>query len=364
MKIVSIVGARPQFVKAAAVSRVLRQRHKEILVHTGQHYDYEMSGIFFDGLEMPAADRNLGVGSGSHAVQTAGMLQGIEQILAAELPDYLLIYGDTNSTLAGALAAAKLSVPVAHIEAGLRSYNRRMPEEVNRVVADHLSNLLLCPSETAVRNLAMEGITRNVHVVGDVMLDVLDWARARLAANPSTIHQRLGVTHGKYLVATMHRSENTDDPARLTAILRAFNEAGEAVVFPVHPRTRKVIADGGIGIAPNVQLIEPVGYLDMVALAGRARLILTDSGGLQKEAYWLGVPCLTMRDETEWVETVGAGWNILTGADTERIVNAVRSFQPGCSRPRLYGDGCASAKCIELLSQGLPSGRLEHTATF
>ena len=349
MKIVSIVGARPQFIKAAALSRVLRERHREVLVHTGQHYDYEMSGIFFDGLELPPPDANLGVGSGSHAAQTGAMLKGVEDVLLAERPDYLLIYGDTNSTLAGALAASKLSVPVAHVEAGLRSFNRRMPEEINRVVADHLSDLLLCPSDTAVRNLADEGITRNVHLVGDVMLDVLNWAKQRLAAKPPEILGRLGLTKQRYLLATMHRSENTDDLARLSQILNAFNSLDEPVVFPVHPRAKKVISDARCRIEPHVRLINPVGYLDMVALAGAARLILTDSGGLQKEAYWLGVPCLTMRDETEWVETVEAGWNTLVGSDSAKILEAVHSFAPNGSRPGLYGDGFAAVKCVDLL---------------
>ena len=349
MKIVSIVGARPQFIKAAAVSRALRERHREVLVHSGQHYDYEMSGIFFDGLELPPPDANLRVGSGSHGAQTAAMLTGVEGVLLAERPDYLLIYGDTNSTLAGALAASKLSVRIAHVEAGLRSFNRRMPEEINRVVADHLSDLLLCPSDTAVRNLADEGITRNVHVVGDVMLDVLNWAKQRLAAKPPDILARLGLTRQRYLLATVHRSENTDDLARLSQILIAFNSLDEPVVFPVHPRAKKMISDSRCRIEPHVRLIDPVGYLDMMAMAGEARLILTDSGGLQKEAYWLGVPCLTMRDETEWVETVEAGWNTLVGSDSKRIINAVNAFAPNGSRPVLYGDGFAAVKCVELL---------------
>jgi UDP-GlcNAc3NAcA epimerase len=350
VKIVSIIGARPQFIKAAAVSRVLRERHREVLVHTGQHYDYEMSGIFFDGLDLPHPDANLEVGSGSHGAQTGAMLKGVEDVLLAEQPDYLLIYGDTNSTLAGALAASKLSVPVAHVEAGLRSFNRRMPEEINRVAADHLSDLLLCPSDTAVRNLAAEGISRNVHLVGDVMLDILNWAKGRLAANPSRILDRLGLTKRRYVLATVHRSENTDDFARLSHILSAFNSLDEPVVFPVHPRARKVIAKVGCQIEPHVRLIDPVGYLDMVALAGAARLVLTDSGGLQKEAYWLGVPCLTLRDETEWVETVEAGWNILVGADSSKIVETVRLFAPPGSHPVLYGDGFAAGRCVDLLS--------------
>ena len=331
------------------MSRVLRERHREVLVHTGQHYDYEMSGIFFDGLELPRADVNLGVGSDSHGAQTGAMLKGIEEVLLAERPDYLLIYGDTNSTLAGALAASKLSVPIAHIEAGLRSFNRRMPEEINRVVADHLSNLLLCPSDTAMRNLENEGITRNVHLVGDVMLDVLNWAKLRLAEKPSEVLEKLGVTKRHYLLATVHRSENTDDQARLSEILKALNSLDEPIVFPVHPRTRKVITAARCKIADHILLVDPVGYLDMVMLAGAARMVLTDSGGLQKEAYWLGVPCLTMRNETEWVETVGAGWNMLVGSDSEKIAEAVHSFAPSALSPVLYGDGCAAAKCLDLL---------------
>jgi UDP-N-acetylglucosamine 2-epimerase len=349
VKVVTIVGARPQFVKAAALSRELRKRHTEILVHTGQHYDYQMSGIFFDGLEIPPPDVNLGVGSGGHGVQTGAMLGGIEKVLLDERPDRLLIYGDTNSTLAGALAASKLSIPVAHIEAGLRSFNRRMPEEINRVVADQLSDVLLCPSDTAVSNLAAEGIVRNVHLVGDVMLDVLNWARQRLAAQlPATLHT-LGLTGKHYLLATVHRSENTDDISRLSSILNAFNALDEPVVFPVHPRTRKVIKGMDQRLSPHVHLIEPLGYMEMVAVTDSARLVLTDSGGLQKEAYWLGVPCITLRGETEWVETVDAGWNTLVGADTQRLIDAVRSSSWPDFRPSLYGDGEAAAKCVDLL---------------
>jgi UDP-GlcNAc3NAcA epimerase len=349
MKFVSVVGARPQFVKAAAVSRELRKRHKEVLVHTGQHYDYLMSGIFFDGLEIPAPEVNLGVGSGSHADQTASMLKGIEDVLVAERPDWLIIYGDTNSTLAGALAAAKLSIPIAHVEAGLRSFNRRMPEEINRVVADHLSSLLLCPSTTAVNNLAAEGISTNVHLVGDVMLDVLNWARQRSQGRPPEILDRLGLRKKSYLLATVHRSENTDDSGRLSRILNVFNSLDEPIVFPVHPRTRKVIERQDYRPKSNVRLIDPVAYLEMVTLADSAAMVLTDSGGLQKEAYWLGVPCLTLRNETEWVETVEAGWNTLVGSDSDKIFQAVRSFMPRDSHPALYGDGCAAAKCVDLL---------------
>jgi UDP-N-acetylglucosamine 2-epimerase len=348
MKIVSVVGARPQFVKAAATSRPLRERHEEVLVHTGQHYDYTMSGVFFDGLDLPTPDVNLGVGSGPHGVQTARMLEGVEAVLAAHRPDWLLVYGDTNSTLAAALAGAKLGVPIAHVEAGLRSFNRDMPEEINRVVTDHLSTLLLCPSETAVRNLAAEGITRNVHLVGDVMLDVLGWARGRAAARAPKLLGDLGLTGKAYVLVTVHRQENTDGDERLAGILAALGALDESVVFPVHPRARQVLA-GAKCPPPGVRLLDPVGYLDMLSLIGSARLVLTDSGGVQKEAYWLGVPCLTLRAETEWVETVHEGWNTLVGADPARIVRAARSVAPPAARPPLYGDGCAAARCVELL---------------
>lgn len=349
MKVMSVVGARPQFVKAAAVSRVLREHHTEILVHTGQHYDYEMSGIFFDGLGLPTPDVNLGVGSGSHGAQTARMLEAIEAVLVAHRPDWLLVYGDTNSTLAAALAAAKLSVPIAHVEAGLRSFDRTMPEEVNRVVTDHLATLLLCPSETAVAHLAAEGITRNVHLVGDVMLDLLCEARPQLAARASTVLSGLGVTEGTYVLATVHRSANTNGHAPLADILKALGTLGEPVIFPVHPRTRAALAEAACPSMPQVRLIDPLGYLDMVTLIGSARLVLTDSGGVQKEAYWLGVPCLTLRAETEWVETVQTGWNTLVGADPVRIVEAVRSITPPAARPPLYGDGRAAPRCVDLL---------------
>jgi UDP-GlcNAc3NAcA epimerase len=364
MKVISVVGARPQFIKAAAVSRQLRGLHDEILVHTGQHYDYAMSGVFFDGLELPDADINLGVGSGSHGGQTGAMLKGLEDVLSAERPDWVLVYGDTNSTLAGALAAAKLQVPVAHVEAGLRSFDRRMPEEVNRVVADHLSNLLLCPSGIGARNLAAEGISSNVHVVGDVMLDVLEWARRRAAASPPDILARLGLAEGSYLVATVHRSGNTDDVARLSGIVEGLNSLDEPVVFPVHPRTRKALALADFRLRPHVRMIDPLGYVEMVTLTGRARLVLTDSGGLQKEAYWLGVPCITLRDETEWVETVDAGWNTLVGSNPKKILDAVCSCTAAGTHPLLYGDGHAAKTCVELLGANLAAdGRSAECAS-
>ena len=357
MKIVSIIGARPQFIKAAAVSRQLRMDHEEILVHTGQHYDYEMSGIFFDGLGLPHADVNLGVGSGSHAAQTGDMLKGLETVLLKERPDWVLIYGDTNSTLAGALAASKLHVPIAHVEAGLRSFNRRMPEEINRVVADHLSDLHLCPSRTARQNLSSEGISANVHVVGDVMLDVLEWSRERAIGDSDAVLANYGIRNRSYLLATVHRSENTDDAKTLGSIVAALNSLDEPVIFPVHPRASKCLARGGHMLREHVHLVEPLAYIEMLTLAGSARMVLTDSGGLQKEAYWLGVPCVTLRDETEWVETVDAGWNTLTGTSTGRIIEAVRTFAPSSDRPSLYGNGRAAQQCVELLSRGRETGR-------
>ena len=356
MKVVSIVGARPQFIKAAPVSRQLRQEHQEILVHTGQHYDENMSAVFFDELDIPSPDHHLGVGSGPHGAQTGSMLERIEQVLLAEQPDWVLVYGDTNSTLAGALAAAKLHIPVAHVDAGLRSFNRAMPEEINRLVADRLSDVLLCPSQTAVDNLAAEGIVHGVYLIGDVMADALQGAVER-GRNHSAILDRLGLVEVGYLLATVHRAENTDDPDRLRRILAAFMEVAEPVVFPIHPRTRGRLAELGRAFEQQltesgVRLIEPVGYQDMVLLEAAARLILTDSGGVQKEAYWLGVPCITLRDETEWVETVEAGWNTLAGADTDRIVGAVQSFCPnsqGVKHPILYGDGQAAGRILQAL---------------
>jgi UDP-GlcNAc3NAcA epimerase len=349
MKVVTIVGARPQFIKAAAVSRVLRQRHTEILVHTGQHYDYEMSGIFFEGLEMPAPEVNLEVGSGAHGAQTGKMLAGIEEVLQKERADQVLVYGDTNSTLAGALAASKLHIPVAHVEAGLRSFNRLMPEEINRIVADHLSELLFCPSYVAVKNLSAEGITRGVHVVGDVMLDVLNWARERAEKKADAVLQKFGLEAKRYLLATVHRSENTDDPKKLSSILEAFNGREETILFPMHPRTRKMIKTQGVHLKPHIRVVEPLGYFDMVVASGAARAILTDSGGVQKEAYWLGVPCITLREQTEWVETVENGWNTLVGTNGEKIRAAMQDFVPPSKRPGLYGEGETAERCVALM---------------
>jgi UDP-N-acetylglucosamine 2-epimerase len=349
MKIATIVGARPQFIKAAVVSRVLRQHHEELLVHTGQHYDDNMSAVFFEELGIPEPDCNLDVGSGLHGEQTAAMLARVEGILLNQRPDWVLVYGDTNTTLAGALAAAKLPVRVAHVEAGLRSFDRTMPEELNRVVVDHLSNLLLCPSQTAVENLCRENITAGVHLVGDVMADALAFAAAR-APERASVLERLGLVDRGYLLATLHRAENTDNRRRLHDVLAAFDEIEEPIVFPVHPRTRKAIdAAGAPRLGTHLRVIDPVGHLDMVRLIQGARVVLTDSGGLQKEAYWLGRPCITLRDQTEWVETVAAGWNVIAGTDRDRIIEAVRSCSPPDCHPPLYGDGHAAHRVVRAL---------------
>lgn len=339
MRVLSVVGARPQFIKAAPVQRALRAGgHDVVQVHTGQHYDDNMSGVFYRELGIPEPDVHLGVGSGSHAQQTAAMLERLEPVISGARADCVVVYGDTNTTLAAAVAAAKLIVPVAHVEAGLRSFNRAMPEEQNRVVADHLSAILFCPTETATRNLAAEGITRGVHLVGDVMAEALSDAAAR-ARSESTVLARLGLRDRGYVLATVHRAENTNDPRRLAGVLNALNGIAEPVVFPMHPRTRQAVAGTGWTPAPNVLVVEPMGYLDMVRLEASARVVVTDSGGVQKEAFWLGVPCVTMRDETEWVETLAAGRNVLAGSDSAAIVAAVRAAGGVVPASVVAGDG-------------------------
>jgi len=345
----TVVGARPQFIKAAAVSRVLRREHEELLIHTGQHYDDAMSDLFFRELAIPEPDVNLGVGSGTHANQTAAMLPGIEAIAIDRKPDWLLVYGDTNSTLAGALVGAKLHIPIAHVEAGLRSYDRRMPEEVNRVVADHLSDLLLCPTVTAVGNLQKEGISRGVELVGDVMLDAFR-QHLEAARSTSTILGDLGLESGAYMLLTVHRAENVDEPASLERILRGVADSGCSIVFPVHPRTRAALGAGGVRLGANVRLVDPVGYLEMLVLEENAGAIITDSGGVQKEAYFAGRPCITLRDRTEWTETVDAGWNVLVGTEPDAIAGAVRGFRPKGERPELFGDGHAAERVVDCLA--------------
>ena len=358
MKIVTVVGARPQFIKAAAVSKAF-QAHgglEELIVHTGQHFDANMSGVFFDELGIPAPAFHLGIGGGNHGDMTGRMLAAIEQVLLEHRPDWVMVYGDTNSTLAGALAAAKLHIPVAHVEAGLRSFNRRMPEEINRVLTDHAASLLLTPTEVADRNLAREGITGTaVQRVGDVMFDAARMFAA-VASGRAAAAKGLGLTNGKYILATLHRAENTHSADRVQALLGLLDHAGSLlpVVLPLHPRTRSVVESSGVdlGAYRHVRIIEPVGYLDMLQLEQAAGLIITDSGGVQKEAYFQRVPCITLREETEWVELVDAGWNRLVGADQERFHNALDDFLSGelpAWEGTLYGDGNAGRKIAACL---------------
>ena len=354
MKILSIVGARPEFVQVAPVSAALRSRHQEILVHTGQHYDYLMSQTFFDELHLPAPDYNLEVGSGSQAAQTAQMLVRLEEVMTKENPDAVVIRGDTNSTLAAALAASKLALPIVHIEAGERSYERTTPEEINRLVADRLAALHLCASKTAIDHLADEGIRSSVHWTGDVMLDAT-LANVPLALERSRILEHLNLTPGAYTLVTVHRASNTDDRGRLSRIVTALNAMRtEAVVFPVHPRTCAALGALSIRWGAHVKPVEPVGYLDMLMLEKHARLIATDSGGVQREAYFLGVPCVTLRDETEWTETIQAGWNTLAGADPRRILTAWSDFTPPADHPPIFGDGHAGERIAGLLDLWRP----------
>ena len=360
MKILSIVGARPEFIQAAPVSLALRGEHREILVHTGQHYDYLMSQTFFDELGIPAPDYNLEVGSGSHAGQTAQMMTRLEPVVRDEQPDLVIVRGDTNSTLAGALVAAKLGIPTAHIEAGERSFDRSMPEEINRLLTDSVSSLLFCASQTAAWRLVAGGAT-DVHWVGDVMLDACQ-RYLPIARRTSTLLERLGLLDSEYSLVMIHRAANTDSRDRLAQIVQALNQCGEAVVFPVHPRTRHALDSLPARFGPHVRLIEPVGYLDMMALEAHARLIATDSGGVQREAYFLGTPCLTLRDETEWTETVTAGWNRLVGVDPGAILEAWRSFVPPAERPPIFGNGTAGARIAAVLSAWTPSHRVAASA--
>jgi UDP-GlcNAc3NAcA epimerase len=348
MKLFSIVGARPEFVQAVSLSAALADRHEDVLVHTGQHYDYLMSQQFFDELPLPRPTLNLEVGPGSRAAQLATMIERLEPAIEAARPDAVLVRGDTTSTLAGALTARQMGVPLIHVEAGERSYDRSMPEETSRVVTDHLADLHFCASRTAVRRLEAEGISRSVHFVGDVMLDVLLEFRERAVAR-ARVPAQLGLAPKSYALVTVHRAANTDAPERLESIAAALNAAPEPIVFPVHPRTRAAMKALGIEWRPHVKLIDPVGYIDMLALTSQARLVATDSGGLQREAYNLGVPCLTLRDETEWVETVEAGWNRLVGADAGRILSAWRDWTPPADHPPIFGDGRAARRIVELI---------------
>ncbi len=359
MKIISLVGARPQFIKAAAISRRIRRMNQEsdsrktdeVLVHTGQHYDDNMSRVFFEELDIREPDYNLSVGSGPHGKQTALMLERIDTVLQDEKPDMVLVYGDTNSTLAGALAAVKLHIPVGHVEAGLRSFNRRMPEEINRVVADRVSDLLFCPTEVSVRNLTHEGVFGSIHTVGDVMYDcALHYAEKAVARRD--VLGRLNLSPQQYALATIHRAENTDDIQRLLSIFRgltAVTEKGLEVIVPLHPRTRKRMADLDLKPAARLRLLEPVSYLDMIVLEKSAKVVLTDSGGVQKEAFFYKVPCVTLRDETEWVETVESGWNVLVGTDAQRIEQAVKKASAPQRWENYYGNGDAAGHILEIV---------------
>ena len=359
-KIVTIVGARPQFIKAAVVSRALNAYNstntsslQEVVIHTGQHFDYNMSGIFFEELDIKKPDYHLGVQSGIHGHQTAQMWWRIEEVLLSERPDIVVVYGDTNSTIAGALAAAKLNVPIAHVEAGLRSFNRKMPEEINRVVTDHVSTLLFAPTKTAVSHLRTEGICGHVYLTGDVMFDsiVHNVGKAELQ---SSIISKLRARKGKYVLATVHRSENTDDSQRLVSIVEALSQiaGSEVLIWPLHPRTKNALSKFGIITDnTNILFVEPLAYLDLLVLEKHARIILTDSGGIQKEACWFGVPCITLRDETEWIETVELGWNQLAGAKTLSILQAFATASPG--RAATVGDAGAALRIVRHITDYL-----------
>ena len=359
MRVLTVIGNRPQFIKAAAVTPSLRRGAAEILVHTGQHFDDSLSKVFFEELGLPAPDRELGVAGGSNTSQTARMLAALEPVLADSSPDCVLVYGDTNSTLAGALAAAQAGVPVAHVEAGMRSFDRAMPEEVNRVLTDHLGALLLCSSEVAAMNLRREAVAGAVEVVGDVMVDVAEAMQPHAAGRVDLVKAR-GVTPGGYLLATAHRAGNVDDPARLAMLVELLLDVGEPIVLPLHPRTRARLKDAGLldrlSHAGSVRVTDPVGYFELTALLCNARAVLTDSGGLQKEAYLAGVPCVTLRSSTEWVETVEVGWNTLVDVDSA-AARAALAASPPPQRPPLYGDGRAGERVVAALQLTFGAGR-------
>ena len=351
MNIISIVGARPNFIKCAPLSREIRKEFNEVIIHTGQHYDYEMNKVFFEELNIPEPDYHLDVGSGSHGYQTGEMIKRIEEILLKEEPDLLLVYGDTNSTLAGALAASKLHITVAHVESGLRSYDKSMPEEINRILTDHCSDVLFCPTETSVENLKREGVMNGVYLTGDVMVDALK-ENIKIAEKKAMILDEIGLKPKEYYLATIHRAENTDDFERLENIVDAFCEIGN-LVFPCHPRTEKCLKRFGLWdrLVKNVRVARPVGYLDMLMLEKNARKVLTDSGGVQKEAYIFKVPCITLRDNTEWVETVEDGWNVLVGADEEKIVREANEFEPDNKQRNVFGEGDASGRIAKIVGE-------------
>ncbi len=357
MKVLTIVGARPQFIKAAALSRYLKSVPdvKEIILHTGQHYDNNMSDDFFSELDIPRPDYNLGVGSDTHARQTARMMIGIEDVVLREWPDFILIYGDTNSTIAGALVGAKLHIPIVHVEAGLRNFNKKIPEEINRFVSDSISALLFCPTKTAVNNLKKEGITPGVYNVGDIMLETYLFYKNKALKN-SSILNKLNLKAKEYILCTIHRASNTDNTENLKNIFIGLTNSKETIILPLHPRTRKIInQDKSIkkSIGSNINIIEPVGYFDMICLEVNAKKIVTDSGGVQKEAYFCKVPCITLRENTEWIETIEEGANKLVGVNPKKIKEAINNFHPKEQNysKSLYGDGRTSEKIIKILNQ-------------
>lgn len=353
MKVLSVVGARPQFIKAFVVSKDLRKAHEEVLVHTGQHYDEELSGVFFEELEIPEPDYNLGVGSGPHGEQTAEMIVELERLIEEEGPDAVLLYGDTNSTLAGAIAGSKMESLVVHVEAGLRSHNRDMPEEINRILTDHGSDLLLAPSPDAVNHLDDEGQSDRTVATGDVMYDAVLEVRER-AATASTILDRLSIEPGEFILSTVHRAKNTDERERLRSIFEALRDTDQPVILPLHPRTESRLRDYDMWEFANdcVEIIDPLDYVDFIRLLDTAKCIATDSGGIQKEAFFLDTFCVTLRDETEWVETVDAGWNTLVGADYDKITTALdRDWVPPEQKPEPYGDGNAARSVRETLEE-------------
>lgn len=353
MKVLTVIGARPQFIKAATVSNKIRLNgNTEILVHTGQHYDNNMSDIFFEELGIPKPDYNLNIGSSNHGHQTGNMLIALEDIYLKEKPDIVLVYGDTNSTLAGSLCASKLLIPVAHVEAGLRSFNKAMPEEQNRILTDHISDLLFTPTLTAVNNLKNENVTKGVHNVGDVMYDAINLFKER-AKKVSTIIEKFDLAPNSYVLSTIHRAENTNSIERLTSILSALSSCGKKIVLPLHPRTKKFIEEYHLHIGDNIKIIDPVGYLDMISLQENSQKIVTDSGGVQKEAYFLKKPCITMRDETEWVETVDNGWNVIVGSDSNKIMNALENFNPTGTPASAFGNGDSSSIITQIIKDYL-----------
>jgi UDP-GlcNAc3NAcA epimerase len=344
MKIVTVVGARPQFIKAANLSRVIKNidEIKEVIIHTGQHYDPDMSDIFFHELEIPQPNINLEIGSGSHGRQTGRMLDSIEEILVSERPDWVVVYGDTNSTIAGALAASKLHIKVAHVEAGLRSFNRNMPEEINRIATDHISDILFAPTQNAMNLLANEGLAKNSIFSGDIMYDSILFYR-KLAEKKCKLDKIVDAEPGGYYLATVHRQENTDNINNLQSIFLALSELDCPVIVPLHPRTHKLMDD--VTFRSNVKIISPVGYLEMITLLNNCQKVLTDSGGLQKEAYFLQKPCITLREETEWIETLEGNWNFTVGTNRQKILDkmSISEFGP---QQNAFGDGKAAHKIV------------------